>query len=452
MTTEITTGAYKEPIDNEKAIIINQLIIRNIDRTMKDISTWRISHRAAESVTYPIRQRLYDLYDDVTLDGHLTGIIQKRFSAVLNHKLIFKNKAKEQVDIFDDLIMSERFQSMREEILKTMLWGITGFEFIVGKTFDWAEIPRKHIKPEFKVIGVEQSDITGFNYVDMPMIWVLGKTFDLGILLKCSPYAIWKRGGLADYAQFVEIFGQPVRIYEYDAFDNKTKQEVQKVADEAGGAMSILIPKQAGFRMEDGKTANANGDLQTKFVKTLNDEMSVIILGNTDTTTASKGSGFAQSKTHSEQQLEITKADMKYELQYLNSPKFLSILKTYGFPTQGSFEYVQVANIAVLVERIAIDEVLATIVPIDDDFFYDTYQIPKPKNYDAMKAVMVADKLAATTKPQPPKAAQVIPKPGTKPKPGDEQNDLSAPYEEDTELGMWNKIRTRLADFFDPAP
>lgn len=445
-TTDITTGALKEPLDNDKTIVINKLIIRNIDRTMKDIGTWRISHRTAESVTYPIRTRLYDLYDDVKLDGHLTGLLQKRFSAVLNKSLIFRNKAKENVEVFDELISSERFQSLRAEILNTILWGTTGTEFIVGKIFDWAPIPRKHIKPEFKVIAKEQSDITGFAYEEMPMVWVIGDTFDLGLLLKCCPYAIWKRGGLADYAQFVEIFGQPVRIYEYDAFDNKTKEEVQKVANEAGGAMSILIPKQAGFRMEDGKTANANGDLQTKFIKTLNDEMSVIVLGNTETTTSSKGSGYAQSKTHGQQQMEITKSDMKYELQFLNSPKFLSVLKSYGYPVDGAFIYEGVPDVAVLVERIAVDEVLVGFLPIDDDYFYDTYHIPKPKNYDAMKAVLVANKLKETeTKPI---AARVIPKPGTKPT-TDEPENLS---DEDIEQGLWDKLRTRLADFFAPAP
>lgn len=433
----------KQPVEDEKAIVINQIVVRNIDRTMKGITTWRNAHIAAERVIYPIRQKLYDLYSDVELDGHLSGLIEKRFGAVLNKKLFFRNTAGEKVESFDALIKSKSFRKFRREVLNTINWGISGAEFIPGKEFEWLPIPRKHIKPELKIIAIEQTGWEGIDYDKMPNLMIMGETHDLGLFLKCAPYAIWKRGGLADYAQFVEIFGQPVRIYEYDAYDIKTKQEVETIAEAAGAAMSLIIPKQANFKMEDGKTANANGDLQSKFVKVLNDEMSVIMLGNTETTTSSQSSGHAQSKIHSKQQMEITKADMEYELQYLNSPQFLSILKSYGFAEAGEFAHEQEADVVMLADRITIDAALSMIIPINDDYFYDTYNIPKPDNYDELKAKLEESKKQKNLPPVEP--------PG---KPKKDKTDPNAEdlFADDIELGRWDKFKLMMADFFAPAP
>ncbi len=451
LDTTTGTGALKQPVENDKAIVVNQIILRSIDRSMKDIETWRNAHKAAESIWSPVRVRLYDLYSDVLLDGHLTGLIQKRFSAVLNKAIYFQTKEKDRVEEMDTLIKSLKFSDLMADILNTMLWGTSGMEFIIGKEFDWCEVPRKHIKPELKIISREQNGYEGFEYADMPLMWITGKTFDLGLLLKCCPYALWKRGGFADYAQFVEIFGQPIRIYKYDAFDIKTKNEIQTVANEAGAAMSLIIPKQAEFEMIDGKTANANGDLQTKFITTLNNELSVIILGNTETTTASTSSGYAQSKTHGEQQMEITQSDMKYLLQHLNSPKFLEILKSYGLPVEGGeFVFEQEVKVGELVERIKVDTAVSSIVPVADDYFYETYHIPKPDNYEALKAKMDEDKklqagIAAEDKSGNPKPADKSGKKPAKKKPeAKEPDDLI----EGEGLTVWQLLRMKAADFF----
>ena len=436
----------KQPVENSKAIVINQVILRNVDRTMKDISTWRQSHIAAERVIWPQRQRLYDLYKDVELDGHLTGLIEKRFSAILNKTIYFKNKAGKKVDEVDELIKKKGFRDFRRHILNTILWGIGGAEFIPGEDFSWLEIPRKHLKPEYKIISKEQLGYDGFNYEAMPNIMVMGETHDLGLFLKCAPYALWKRGGFADYAQFVEIFGQPVRIFEYDAYDIETKKQLNDIVENSGSSMALMIPKQAGFKMEDGKTANANGDLQIQFLNALNNEMSVIVLGNTETTSNTNGGSNAKSKTHSQQQMEITNSDMAYELQYLNSPAFIAILKSYGIPVEGGeFTHEQQADEEKLLVKAQVDQILSKLVPLGDDYFYEAYQRPKPDNYDELKQKMEDDKALQL---QPKAGDQNSPvakdkKPVAKDKPA--TKDLS------DDENLWNKFRSRLADFFDPA-
>lgn len=436
-------------------MVINQIVVRPVDRSPKDISTVQNGLTAAESPYYPNRTRLYDLYDDIQRDGHLTGIISKRIDAVLN-KTIYFEKAGKKVDEMDDVIQSEVFQEVIAKILESKFWGISGLEFIPGAELCFEEIPRKHIKPEKGVIAIEQSALEGSDYEGVSNIWVIGKKKDLGLLLKCAPYALWKRGDMADWAQYVEIFGQPVRIMKYDAYDLKTKMELQEVVNEAGSSLALLIPKQADFDMKDGKQSNGDGALQEKLMNACNNEMSVIILTNTETTTSSASSGYAQAKEHGKQQIEVSKSDLKFVKNKLNSTKFLNILKSYGLPVEGGrFVFKKEFDINVVTQQINVLSIVSAKVPVDDDTWYDTAGLSKPANYNELKAKMDEEKQAiATEQKKAEKDNQGSNGNSQKDKSGNKggakdknKQKLSA----DQKQSFWNKLRAELADFFDPA-
>ena len=90
--------AHKTGLKTED-IIVNELVIRSVDRSRKDILTWRSALISAESIYYPNRTRLYDLYADVILDGHLSGVIGKRMDAVLNKELGFETDGSKVVEM-----------------------------------------------------------------------------------------------------------------------------------------------------------------------------------------------------------------------------------------------------------------------------------------------------------------------------------------------------------------
>ena len=360
-------------------IIVNELNIRSADRSRKDIATWRGALINAESVYFPNRSRLYDLYEDVVLDGHLSGVIAKRIDAVLNKELYFETGTTKNEGM-ERLIKSLPFRQIIQTIMETLLWGISGIEFIPGKELRFEKIPRKHIKPEQGIIAYEQTGVDGIAYANMENIWVLGEPKDLGLLLKCAPYSLYKRGCLSDWAQYIELFGQPVRVIKYDSYDEQTKLELKKILDESGSSLSMMIPRQADFEIKDGKQTNCDGNLQLSFIKALNEEMSITILGNTETTTSSYSTGYAQSKVHLEQQYEITKNDIVYVASMLNSHKFLSILQSYGYPVgRGRFVFAKDMDIDYLQARVAIDKEVAQMITIPESYWYDTYGIPGGK-------------------------------------------------------------------------
>lgn len=325
---------------NGNPVVINELNIRSVDRSRKDITTWRSALAGAESVYYPNRTRLYDLYDDIMLDGHLSGVVAKRIDAVLNKELCYESGGK-HVTAMDELVGTLAFRHVVRTVMETQLWGISGLEFVPGDELMCYSVPRKHIKPGQGIIAYEQTSMEGIPYAGMDNIWIIGDENDLGLLLKCAPYCLYKRGGLADWAQYIELFGQPVRIIKYDSYDDQTRAELKKILDESGSSLSLMIPRQADFEIKDGKQTNCDGNLQLSFIKALNEELSITVLGNTETTSSGHSSGYAQSKVHLQQQYEITHSDMVYTAAMLNSRKFRSILCSYGYPAaEGKFVFV----------------------------------------------------------------------------------------------------------------
>ena len=444
MPTNRKPRPQKQP--DQPTIIIQDINLVAPDRGRKDIQNLKNSVVSAESIHYPNRVQLYDLYHDVvSMDGFLRGIINKRIDSVLNKKLKFLDKEGNENEVVTKLMRSKAGRKLIRQILESIFWGVSGVEFKIGEKFCFEEIQRKHIKPEKGIISKSQyghSASEGFKIKDLPFVWVIGEKRDLGLLLACSMYAIYKRGNFGDWAQYVEIFGQPVRIMEYDAYDTQTKEELKKILNESGNSLAMMIPKQATFQMLDGKASNGDGKLQGGFKDACNEEMAIAILGNTETTSSSSSSGYAQSKEHGEQQDEITASDLIFVENELNSEHFLNILKSYGFDVEGGeFEYELELNLSKLKLKMEIDNLVSEKVPVDDDYWYETYGIRKPKNYEALKKEMEARK-AVSLMPQ--KEEEKIKKPAKEKASKEDLADFANP----TILDQFFK---KMSDFFDHA-
>ena len=363
----------------------------------KKIDGWRISHRSAARIINPVRTLLYDYYNDILLDGHLSGIIKKRNDAVLNKRLSFKNAAGEEVKEMHRLIGSRQFRHFQEVILEAIQWGMSLFEFIPGTSFNFELVPRKHVKPNLGIISFDQNGMEGITYKDLWNFFFVGKENDLGLLLKCCPYAIYKRGGIADWMQFVEQYGIPMRVIYYSAHDDRTSLLIDEELSSAGSGAILKLPEESRFQIIDGKQVNGDGALQNTARMAMNEEMSVIQLGVTETTTSSKSSGHAQAKEHGKQQMEGTKSDMVYMLNWLNDPHFLNILKTYGYPVEGGeFYFEREYDTAVVKEQMEIIlAVEATGNPVNPDDIYELTGLSQPKNFEAAKQELIARKSSA---------------------------------------------------------
>lgn len=379
---DITQDSNKPIKGTKTKEILTSVRITTVDRSKKTVRTWRNSHIQAESVSYPDRSGLYDLYRDLELDLFLSGLIEKRIVNVLNKKLQYKHKG-EVVDEMDVVINSSQFRLMLRELLKTKYWGITGFEFEKGNDFSWLPIPRKHIKPKWQRITYEQTGTEGEDYTDAKNIWIISNDpKDLGMYLVCGFAVLLKKGVITDWANYIELFGLPTEVMEYEAGDEQTKGELQKIIDNRGSMQRMLVPTSAKYRQESVDGSNGNGQLQDSFINRVNQELSIYILGATENTSSSSSSGYAQSNTHRQETKEIIKADMIELINMLNTEHFANILRSYGFPVKdgGLFEFSKELDVVFLKEYAPIIKMAAVDMqlPISKKFVYDTLGIPVP--------------------------------------------------------------------------
>lgn len=443
--------AKKAPESTKPVIINNFVVARPPLRTNFDVADWRSALEFAE-MDGGNRVQLYNLYEDVILDPHLSSTWRKRVMNITNTDILFVRDSKEVEDL-SDLMDSPEWEDILTEIMNTIAWGITGIEFGTVNSFEMGEtvkrlnpfiIPRKHIRPkEGVIVKEEQGGIQGgIKYregLHTNYIAEIGKDKDFGIFLKAAPYVLLKKGGISDWGLFVQLFGQPFREYTYNGYDEAQRVLLEKSAKEMGSAPYVILPDGTQIKIHDIKT-NPSGEVHSKFVEWIDRAISVLVLGNTETTQSSDSSGYAQAETHLKTEQEVYTADKKFVRRVLNR-KVLPILYNLGFPVKGGyFIFKEEVKIAERLEKIKlIQQVKSLGAPIDDDYLYEESGIPKPENYEELKKQQEEERLLNIAS----RIAQTE---------SDDQGQKHSHPSKKLVDGFINKLRIKLADFFDPAP
>lgn len=446
--------------DLKQPIVLQQITVRPINRQSQDITKWRNATRSAEA-TVPRRVSLYDLYADITsTDAHIISVWGKRVDAVTSADWQFTDKDGKPVDEINELLDCIGFEDLLTAIIDSKAWGYSMVEpsFFVNDDgrheFATYLVPRKHMRPDKGIITFEQTGDSGLNIregIYAKTIMEVGKASDLGVLLSAAQYAIYKRGDLSDWAEFIEIFGRGIIDATWDGFDEGQRAKLSDSLHEMGGGGIIIRPEGTNIDIK-GSTSNATGDLQEKFMSAMNKEISKALLGSTETTESSKSSGYAQAETHQQQDVKKNETDITFTRRILNS-RFIKILKAAGFDTKGGSFTLKSEKSLSKKEAFEIHKAMAKDLglPIDDDFFYEEYEMPKPKDYDAQKAEKEATRAEIANNPEP--KNDDTPPPSGK---GKGKKPAGTGKQEDGKpvtLSMADRsFLRRLTDFFQPAP
>ena len=122
--------------------------------------------RAAESIDFPQRAKLYDLFEDILMDPHLSSVIDKRKSAILCSVIEYRRGGKPDEKINEQL-RSPWFLRFLGDAFDAIPQGNTLVQFYRDKKTGWLNyifIPRKHYDPVRKLILKRQHDITGIPW------------------------------------------------------------------------------------------------------------------------------------------------------------------------------------------------------------------------------------------------------------------------------------------------
>ncbi|MDL2309838.1 DUF935 domain-containing protein [Parabacteroides sp. OttesenSCG-928-B22] len=362
------------------------IILSPAKRWFVDIESYIRSVTEAERVDFPNWAKLQDLYTVALTDAHLFSVMEKRKSAILSIPIEFSRNGKPDEKIAE-MIDSPWFRNFLSDILDAPWLGPSLFQFYMDDsgwlTYDL--IPRKHIDPVNREIRKLQSDVKGVSWDEYSDLLFVGKPREIGNLVKAIPWVLYKNGTTADWAQFAEIFGQPIREYTYDSADDKDRQRVIQDAYDQGASSVYIHPTNTTLKLIESGNKTGSSDLYHKLVTTCNAEISKLFLGNTLTTEASETGTQALGTVQQKGQDQITLGDKIFALNVLNY-QMTDIFESFGYNVKGGkFTFVTPQN-KDLSQRILIDTQIATQgVPIADDYWYDAYGIPKPDNYDELK-------------------------------------------------------------------
>lgn len=347
--------------------------------------------RGFENVDYTQRVRLYDIFSEILMDPHLFSVIQKRKSGVLGRKIEFRRGgvADEKVN---EQISSPWFLRFLGDALDADYWGFTLVQFFINKKgwIDYYLVPRKHVDPVLQLIKTRQNDVNGEpfdSYSDLLM--VTGKE-PLGILARCAPYVIYKRGTIGDWVQFSEIFGMPIRRYTYDAADPDALQAAQDAARAQGGGAAYFCAEGSNLDFVETSNTTGSSELYGSLVDRCNAEMSKAVLGNTLTTEASETGTQALGTVHNKVEQELIEQDALFILNLLNydmTDQFAALgVNTVG----GEFVYVEETDLQQVKTKAELLEKAVNVfnLPLDDDYLYEQLNIEKPDNYEQLKAEM----------------------------------------------------------------
>lgn len=437
----------------ENGVKITQLIVRPIARRTQDIGSWRIALQQAEGVVES-RVALYDLYEDILLDGVLKSLMRKRVLGVTKKELLFVDANNEPVKGMEQVMKSSVIRNLRKEIALQKFWGVKVIElFKEQNNLKFYSVPVKHIKPKAGLITKEQYGNDGFWYREPPIsnyVFEVGTYDDLGLLLQAAQYVIYKRGGFGDWAQYAELFGMPFREGKYDGFNQVAKAQLEEALANMGGAGYAVIPKETEITIHENKGTQGSSDLYNALRQACNEELAITILGQTETTTKTSGKLGGGDQTHEHTEDAINMDDCADELAVFNE-KVLPILRNLGFPVEGGeFKHKEEDEKLGLKEKAEIFVKMKKEynLPMDDDHVYEEMGIPKPSDYDQQKEAQQAVKEAVVTaQPQPQT------KPATKPKSGPPEPTLSIELPADESALTWlDKFRLTLSDFFAPGP
>lgn len=367
-----------------KKVVID--LQRETDRLSEhDLSNWRMACQMARNVEHPNRCRLYDVYADVELDGHVTGTIGQvnDYVKARAFKLVKENGETDEdaVKLFDRVW----FKDLLDYALEATYWGHSLIELgdvstdINGRmTYDGVKlIPRKHVVPEKGVVTREPGDdwTNGIPFRESPYTeWLIevGKPDRLGLFEKAALHTISKKYAGVFWDTFAEMFGIPIRIATTAARDDKARKNIASMMENMGAKAWGVFDDSTDIKLvESNKSDSYN--VYDKRIERANSELSKIILHQT--MTIDDGSSLSQSQTHQDVLKHLIEAHCDSLRDVINN-QLLPRMEKHGFPVKGlSFEWDDTVSYTPE-QQIAAERLVVENYEVDGSYFEDKYGIP----------------------------------------------------------------------------
>ena len=317
--------------------VIARLIRNQHTQYNKEILNWKMARNEAEDIFNPRRVLLTDLYDDIFLDAFIKGIaVNKRILKISNKPFKIEDKDGNEKEDLEEMLEKEWFNDAIKKAMESRFYGhslIYFWEMVNGEFTETKLVPRRHVLPDFKKWIKNEYDQheNGFDYTKPPFntyMLGVGKEEDLGILNSAAPLYILKKHSWANWDEFEEIFGIPMRIAKMASNDANVKAEVENWLQSMGSAPYGIFPNDTELDIKENNRTDAFQVFNEKR-KAANEELEVLMLG-IRSATQDKGT-YGKEKVNQEEQNEVVEDDKTFIKNLVNG-KMIPLLRKNGYP------------------------------------------------------------------------------------------------------------------------
>ena len=345
----------------------------------KEVTDWLDSREIRRDpfnmMTYPIQQ----LYKDTMLDNHLQGAVESRILRVTNKEFLLKDAEGVPDRKLSALIQTKWFRHIIRKAMESKFYGYSLMycDNLSLPTRTMIDMPRENIIPEKGILlknGIDPSS-EKIHYRDFPNYLIYIQLSDaFGTLERLAPLTIFKRHSWANWDEFEQMFGVPIRIARTMINTEKHKADLQMWMENMGTAAYGIFDKQTDIEIKENTKTDSYKVFQEK-INIVNNEISKGVIGQT--MTMDNGSSQSQANVHLSIFDDITQNDIA-DVQDWVTDDLLPVLRNHGFQIPDGY-YFSIVEKDVIIpgEKIKIDAVLLQAgYNIKPEYITETYGTP----------------------------------------------------------------------------
>lgn len=264
-------------------------------------------------------------------DPHYLSVLGTRKRAICKEPIEIiaaddSDAAQADAELLRDWLDEEILDEALFDILDAVGKGVSACEIIWGSTGGkWLPRQIKHVDPRFFEFddltgqelmlrdGVSHKRLPAFKFVEHRHKAKSGLTIRSGIARIAAWGYMFKNFSMKDWVIFLESYGHPLRTGRYDNNESEgNKRILANALANMGVDAYATFPKSMDVEFIDRKAGTAPSDLWLAHMSYIDDQLSKLVLGQTNTTDAKAGGmGSGQAEEHGRVRDDITDADCK---------------------------------------------------------------------------------------------------------------------------------------------
>lgn len=326
-------------------------------RIKQDTLSWRTACEEAERPFNPFRVLMQQIYIDTILDGHVKACVERRKDlTALRDWQIVDSKGEVNDDVAK-LINKPWFNRFISHSLDTIFYGYSLIELgdcMDNQFKDLKVTKRWYVSPDRYVVSNMAYNLSGTPFKDEPWAdWhvYLNTPNDIGtsdsgygLFYEVAVYQIFLRNILGYNGDFLELFGQPIRVGKTNKTELAERENFAEALRDMGSAGWVLMDAiDDQIELIESGNVGSSWQAYSNFEKRLQGLISKLILGHADALDSTAGKLGATQGTESpiEQAMEDKQSkDGVFITDVINSELFPRLRK-FGFniPDDCTFEF-----------------------------------------------------------------------------------------------------------------